>query len=309
MVSAIGRRATPRVRAVHYGLLATAAVVVACLFVVLVSLSSFATATGETATLTARANGVLTVADGRTVTVTWTTPDGSATARVVLAADAPKPGTRTQIAYEPGNPGHAVIPGAELLAKADRASSGIVFGILVALLVLVVSAYRLFSRARVFRGPGREVPVRRIRVQRGLLTRSWLETGETPPRWIPVYFDPVLVTLASPSRVVLHGTRLVGAKIDGVRVFPSGPVSAREPHGRRGDNAVRPDEQAFVRAEASLSLRRQLRADAVSVVPAPAVGLFWTFLDGSGFSGWLGATVIAAAAGLWLAALRGSDPT
>jgi hypothetical protein len=53
----------------------------------------------------------------------------------------------------------------------------------------------------------------------------------------------------------------------------------------------------------------QLRVDSVFLVPAPIVGLFWAYVDGSGFTGWITATVVAAALGLWWGALRGSDPS
>lgn len=56
-------------------------------------------------------------------------------------------------------------------------------------------------------------------------------------------------------------------------------------------------------------LPAQLRADAVFLLPAPVVGLFWAYLDDSGFTGWITATLVAAALGLWWGALRGSDPS
>jgi hypothetical protein len=43
-------------------------------------------------------------------------------------------------------------------------------------------------------------------------------------------------------------------------------------------------------------------------VAAPVVGLFWAYVDSSGFVGFLGATVVCAAVGLWLWAVRGSEP-
>jgi hypothetical protein len=52
-------------------------------------------------------------------------------------------------------------------------------------------------------------------------------------------------------------------------------------------------------------LRRQFRAD----LPAPIVALPWTYLDDAGIATWAGTTALLAALGLWLAALRGSDPS
>src|SRR2546425_893157 len=90
-------------------------------------------------------------------------------------------------------------------APSDRALSGLVYPALVAAVVLGFSGWLWVSRARSFRGPGRACLVRRVRVQRGLLVRSWLETEEKPRRWIPVFFEPELVTLPSPATVRLHG--------------------------------------------------------------------------------------------------------
>jgi hypothetical protein len=56
-------------------------------------------------------------------------------------------------------------------------------------------------------------------------------------------------------------------------------------------------------------MRRQLRADLPLVVPAPFIGLLWTYVDRGGLNTWLEVTALTAALGLWLAALRGSDPS
>ena len=45
------------------------------------------------------------------------------------------------------------------------------------------------------------------------------------------------------------------------------------------------------------------------MVPAPFIGLLWTYVDRGGALTWLGATALTAALGLWLGALRGSDPS
>jgi hypothetical protein len=39
------------------------------------------------------------------------------------------------------------------------------------------------------------------------------------------------------------------------------------------------------------------------------VGLFWTFVLGIGFGGWLVTTALVAALGVWFGAFRGSDPS
>ena len=145
------------------------------------------------------------------------------------------------------------------------------------------------------------------------MARSWLETEDLPRRWIPLYFDPVLVTLATPSTVTLHGDprtqRLVAASVDGVTLYPSGLVARNEPRGRRVDNPSEIDPSVRSRAVSARGFGRQLRADAVLLVPTPVIGLLWAYLDGGGAWSWLGATVITATLALWLAALRGSDPS
>jgi hypothetical protein len=302
------------VRAVRHGLLTTALVLAVCAAVAGFSLGSYAGAAGELRHLTARAVADVTSSDPAAERVRWTLPDGRpATATVPLAVHPPPPGTRTEVAYDPARPEHAVVPGAAVLAQADRAAGGMAFSAVVALAVLTVTGWRLVTRARLTRRPGGAMPVRRVRVQRGLVTRSWLETERGPRRWVPVYFDPVLVTLPSPSQARVFGDpaadRLVALELDGVRLYPSGSVSDREPLGRRTDNPAQPDEHGRVRADAAAPLRRQLLADAPLLVPAPFVGLFWAYLDGSGAPGWLAATALTAALGLWWGALRGSDPS
>jgi hypothetical protein len=143
-------------------------------------------------------------------------------------------------------------------------------------------------------------------VQRGLITRSWLELrGE----WVPVHFHPALVTMPSPDNVdIRRRGRLVAMSVDGGTVHASGRVRGTEPRGRRIDNPTTPDDDAYVRA-AEMGAGRQLRVDAAVLAAAPVVGLFWAYVDSSGFAGFLGATVVCAAVGLWLWAVRGSDPS
>jgi hypothetical protein len=216
--------------------------------------------------------------------------------------------TRTEVAYDPLEPSTVFIPGSTELAALDRATSGVAFSGLVAAVVLITGGWQVISRRRLHRRPGQPVQVRRVRVQSGLLTRSWLEL-DSPLRWIPVHFDPVLVTLPAPTLVQLHGDPqrrgLAAAEVGGVWLDPSGPVRTTEPAGRRIDSPVRPDADAL----ANSSWRRQLRVDAVLIAPAPVVGLLWVFLDGGGILTWACATTVTAALALWWAAMRGSDPT
>jgi hypothetical protein len=241
--------------------------------------------------------------DPRAVEVRW----DSRVFVVSLAVTPPAAGTPTEAAYDPSQPDHAIVPGAAVLADADRAFSGLVFAGLVAFLVLATGSWRLVTRTRLLRRPSVRRPVRRVRIQRGLITRSWLEIE--PDTWVPVYFDPVLVTMPSPVTATLYGSRLTAASVNGVVLYPSGRAVSTEPRGRRIDNPSSPDSAAADRAAASNSLLRQFRVDAAALLPAPVVGLFWSYVDSSGFAGFVGATAVCATVALWLWSIRGSDPS
>jgi hypothetical protein len=300
-----------RTRAVRHGLAATVLVLVVCAVVAAFSAVTLAGARAELAPLTARSTAHVDRVDqdADTADVSW--PQGHATVR--LDGPLPKVGVTVPVGYDPESPSHAVIPGAETLVAADRASGELLFVVIVAVLMLLVTAVRFVSRLGLPRRPTVQIPVRRVRIQSGLLARSWLETEDLPRRWIPVYFDPVLVTLPTPSTIALFGdprrTRWVAARIGDTVIYPSGRVAKEDPRGRRTDNPSEVDDSVRIRAVTTSGWLRQLRADAVLIVPAPIVGLLWAYLDGGAVWSWLGASVITAALALWLAALRGSDPS
>ena len=305
-----------RTRAVRHGLVAAVLVLVVCAAVAAFSALTLATARSDVAPLTARATAQVTRVDhdADTATVAWPLPAGSqAQATVQLDDTPPKPGFTVPVAYDPASPSHAVMPGAATLVAADRSSGELLFIAIVAVVMLLATAVRLLSRLRLTNRPTVRIPVRRVRIQSGLMARSWLETEDLPRRWIPVYFEPALITLPTPTTISLFGdprrNRLVAAVVDGTVLYPSGRVVKDDPRGRRVDNPSEVDDSVRARAVTSRGLLRQLRTDAVLIVPAPVVGLLWAFLDGGGVWSWLGATVITAALALWLAALRGSDPS
>ncbi|HLS78628.1 MAG TPA: hypothetical protein VK083_17755 [Nocardia sp.] len=152
------------------------------------------------------------------------------------------------------------------------------------------------------------VPVRRVRQQHRLVSRSWLELAEPggPGRWwLPVYFAPELVGLA-PGEARVDARRI---EVGGVRMFPAGRARAAEPVGRLHDNPVRPAPDAPRRARAANRLSRRLLLDAQSAVAAPVAALLWVHLDGGGLPAFLGALCVASAAAVWLTAVRGSDPS
>ncbi|MFI9387565.1 hypothetical protein [Kutzneria sp. NPDC052558] len=305
-----------RTRAVRHCLAAVALVLVVCGAVAAFSALTLSSARAELAPLTARgqARVVAVGHDAETATITWTPPAAApAQATVELDATPPAVGATVPVGYDPANPSHAVIPGAAALIAADRSSGELLFIAITAVVMLLVTLVRFLSRLGLTRRGAVQVPVRRVRIQSGLLARSWLETEDIPRRWVPVYFEPALVTLPTPTTITFfgdpHRSRLVAARIDDTVLYPSGRVRHDDPHGRRVDNPSVVDDSVRARTATTSGLLPQLRADAVLIVPAPLIGFLWAFLDGGGVWSWLGATLITAALALWLAALRGSDPS
>jgi uncharacterized protein DUF3592 len=300
--------------ALRHGLVTSALVLAVCAALAGSAGASFTAAAAQLQTATARTFGTIVASDGGRVELRWTPADGvERTDPVELAGAAPPVGTRTEVAYDPATPDRPLIPGAALLATADRALGALYLTATVAALVLVVGCWQLGTRRHAAARPTRQARVHRMRVQAGLVSRSWLETESTPRRFIPVHFDPVLVTLPSPATVAVHGDplchRLVAVTVDGRVLYPSGPVRSTEPRGRRSDNSSRPDEATVARAARLTSLRHQLRADLPYAIPAPIGAAIWTFTDGGGLDNWVFATALLSAFGIWLAAVRGSDPS
>jgi hypothetical protein len=301
-------------RALRYGLVTSTLVLAVCAVLAGLAGASFTAAAAQLQTATARTFGTIVAVDAGRIELRWTPAYGAErTDTVTLSGPAPAVGTRTEVAYDPAAPDRPLVPGAALLATADSALGTLYLVATVAALVLVVGCWQFGTRRRAAARPAQPARVHRMQVQTGLASRSWLETESRPRRWIPVHFDPVLVTLPSPAAVALHGDplrhRLVAASVDGRVLYPSGPVRSVEPHGRRVDNPAHPDDATLMRATRLAPLRRQLRADLPHTVPAPIGAALWTYVDGGGFTTWASATALLAALGLWLAAIRGSDPS
>lgn len=152
----------------------------------------------------------------------------------------------------------------------------------------------------------RTVEIKRVRQQHRLVSRSWLELNENyRTRWLPVFFDPALLELTEIEAEV------TGRSVDTATIhfYPSGKARTSEPPGRLIDNPSRPDPDAPVLATDSARLRRRLLLDAQSTVAAPFVALMWVYVAAGGFVAFLAATSVAAATAVWLAAIRGSDPS
>ncbi|MBW0117875.1 hypothetical protein, partial [Pseudonocardia abyssalis] len=214
-------------RALRYGLVTSALVLTVCAVLAVLAGTAFASATSVLGAATERTFGTVTAVDGDAVTLTWIPTGGIERSDPVELAGPPPPvGTRTEVAYSSSGP--PLIPGAAVLAGADRALGTLVLAGLVAVLVVAVGTWQVLSRGRALAQPPRTLDVGRVRIRSGLTGRSWLETATVPPRWIPLHFDPALPVLPSPASVRLRGDplrhRYVAAEIDGRLVPPSGPV-------------------------------------------------------------------------------------
>lgn len=152
----------------------------------------------------------------------------------------------------------------------------------------------------------RTVEIKRVRQQHRLVSRSWLEITENyRTRWLPVFFEPELLGMTETEAEV--SDRSVDTA--SLHFYPSGRARTSEPPGRLIDNPSRPDPDAPVLASDSARVRRRLLLDAQSTVAAPFVGLMWVYVANGGFTAFLAATSVAAATAIWLAAIRGSDPS
>ncbi|MEV5835674.1 hypothetical protein [Nocardia sp. NPDC052112] len=152
----------------------------------------------------------------------------------------------------------------------------------------------------------RTVEIKRVRQQYRLVSRSWLEITENyRTRWLPVFFEPALLAMTETEAEVAD--RSVDTAT--LHFYPSGKARTSEPPGRLIDNPSRPDPDAPILATDSARIRRRLLLDAQSTVAAPFVALMWVYVAAGGFTAFIAATAVAAATAIWLAAIRGSDPS
>ena len=298
-------------RPVRHILLTSALALLACAVVFAVQLAEYYAAAGELRGMTARSTATVVRLDGDSAVIRFALPGGADATATVPMDTRPAPGSSLPVFYDPADPGRAAIRGATPLVTTDRTTTYATATVVAAASVLAVDVLVLLSR---FVRPGRggtrrSVPIRRVKVQRGLLTRSWLELETPKPQWLPVYFSPALIGLATPTTAELTGGRRVLVRAGGTTFHPAGGLRDTEPRGRRLDNPAEPDDERLAAACRPVTLRRQLRTDLPVLAVAPVVGVFWALVDGTGVAGWLAVTILAAAFGFWWAALRGSDPS
>jgi hypothetical protein len=268
----------------------------------------------DAATAVARAEVVATgrAPGGRGVVVTLDAGGTTRRGLLVLAdradvASVPV-GTELAVQYDPADPPRATAVYLDGDA-AHRRVQNLLFGdLLVAVLLvvaLVVTGLRLLTRPRLRRAPAAQATASRVVVRQGLLVRSWLELVTARGiRWLPVHWSPELARLAPGTPIELRGNpngRLALPVVDGAELWPSGRLRASAPRGSR--QVVDPAPET-----ADTGWGRQVRADLVPLVAAPALGLLWSYVDGSGPGGFVVATAVLAALLFWLPQLLGSDP-
>ncbi|MEO6881143.1 MAG: hypothetical protein ABI181_09390, partial [Mycobacteriaceae bacterium] len=296
-------------RAVRHGLLTTVVLVVVLVVLGVLGVRTVRSGAELLSPLTARAAATVTATTSSIATVRFTDSRGrQASAQVPVRA---APVSPTTVAYDPADPSRAALPESPALVAADGATTHLAVLGLLLVVVLALSVQRVVSRARLRRLAPQVITVRRVRQQNRLVSRSWIElVGVSPTVRFPVYFDPALVTLDSPARLPVHGSGALRAlEVQGRWVYPSGRVRTAEPKGRLVDNPSTSGADAVERARTATPLWRSIVLDAVLVVPAPFVGLFWVYLDGGGISVWLGATAVVAVTALWGASVLGTDPS
>lgn len=298
-------------RPVRHILLTSALALVACAAVFALQLAEYAAAAGELRGMTARSTATVVRAVDGSAAIRFPLPGGTDATATVAMDTLPAAGSSLPVFYDPVAPGRAAIRGATSLVTTDRTITYATATVVAAVAVLAGDVLVLLTRFVLpARGTTRRtVPVRRVRMQRGLLTRSWLELETPQPQWVPVYFSPALIGLPSPTTAELTGDRRVLVRTGGATLFPAGALRNTEPRGRRLDNPAEPDNERLAASHRPVSLLRQLRVDLPVLAIAPVVGVFWALVDGTGVAGWLAVTTLTAAFGFWWAALRGSDPS
>lgn len=269
--------------------------------------------------------------DRRDLEVTWTDDAGAArtsTVRAARAGDVPA-GARIVLRYRSGDPGRVFVTGDETSARVSDLISGIVVAGLLTVGAAVASVVHVARRLAAERRPATPRPVSYARSRLGLARRSWLVVEDAGRSWwVSVHWAPGLEDLAPGTLVPVHGRpsrdRVIVAEVAGTPVWQAGRRRSGPPRGEvdvtdrdstdregTGPGASGPDgaDRERTRRVGEVSLAHHFRADAALLFGAPVLGLLWAYVDDGGRVSWLLATVLSAAALLWLPTVRGSDPT
>jgi hypothetical protein len=232
-------------------------------------------------------------------------------------------GTPLEVAYDPADPTLVHAGGDAVDVQLRNLESGVLFALLVLVVGLLTTAFRLWRRVAAERRQAHTYPVRRAQYRRGLIRRSWLVIADAQREWwVPVYWQPGLATLMAGTPCRVHGNpaldRLLVVEVDGIPVWPAGRRRPDRPKtkGEWLESAQKWTKGAQKQRERDggapverVALARHLGGDVALVLPAPVLGILWAYIDGSGAGGFAIATALVACVLFWLPGVFGSDPT
>lgn len=231
--------------------------------------------------------------------------------------------TKVTIFYVPGDPSRAYAAGDRLDTRGRELASGVLFAVLVLLIGVIVSTFRLWRRVIAERRPATTLPVRWAQYRRGLIRRSWLiVTENNVESWVPVYWQPGLAAILEGTPAKVHGKpsldRLLVIEVNDLTVWPAGRRRDIKPRGRGEwiEGTVKYTKSAVKQRERDggpdierVSLVKHLAGDIALILPAPVLALVWSYVDSSGPAGFGIATALLASVLFWLPGVYGSDPT
>jgi len=225
--------------------------------------------------------------------------------------------------YAPGDPSRYWAVGDADYVRQTNLVSGLLFALLVLVVGVLTTGFRLWRRVVAERRPAHTHPVRWAQYRRGLIRRSWLVIEDAKREWwVPVYWEPELATLLVGTPCRVHGNpaldRLLVIDVHGTLVWPSGRRRPAKPR-RKGEwveggvrwtkTAERQREREGGPEPEQVPLSRHLTGDVALVLPAPVLGIIWAYLDRSGLAGFAIGTALVASVLFWVPGVFGSDPT
>ena len=189
--------------------------------------------------------------------------------------------------------------------------------VLVALIVIVVSAWKLGAAFLLGRGvmgtAEGEITVRRVRFEHRMRSRGYLEVERDGHRqWWPVYFHTGLLGFAPDASAQMSPVRVGRAAFliePGVLAVPSGRRTSTQPAGTLLDAPRLNPTDLRTRSARFGSLRRRIVLDAPAAVAGPVIGVLWVLASGGGIVEFIATTVLASTAAVWSSAISGSDPS
>jgi hypothetical protein len=303
--------------------------VVVCLTLSAVLWAAAATLAHERAPATATAQATVSKADvgSEGLEFDWADQAGAAHHGRLVFPDVGRVPERTRftVHYVPSDPGRYFAVNDAGGLRLRYLVSGLQFALLVLVVGVLTTGFRLWRRVRAERRPARTFPVRWAQYRRGLIRRSWLVVEDAKREWwVPVYWEPELATLLVGTPCRVHGNpaldRLLVIDVHGTPVWPAGRRRPAKPR-RKGEwveGGVRWTKTAEKQRERErdsepepeqVPLARHLAGDVALVLPAPVLGLVWAYLDGSGLAGFAIGTALVASVLFWLPGVFGSDPT